>query len=274
MSDPVTNVEIEDVLSSIRRLVSVDTSRARRKPDAQGQGGAPRKSDNKLVLTDDLRIPPTPELVSAAQLKDLAQDYTQTLERRIAELEAAVTAQANEYEPDGSEDTSQHRPTKVLFQPTEGLANDDTSGLDVLVSEMMEEADSAGDDQEAAKAPSPDATAQKQDRATTAPEEAHVAHGQMWSDESVTVSTARSTPEDTVQVLEAEHHRKEATAKPEQEFVFSSDDKIIDEETLRDMVAEIVRDELQGALGERITRNVRKLVRREIMRAISIRDFE
>jgi hypothetical protein len=39
---------------------------------------------------------------------------------------------------------------------------------------------------------------------------------------------------------------------------------ILDEETLRRIVAEVVREELQGALGERITRNIRKLVRREI----------
>jgi hypothetical protein len=55
---------------------------------------------------------------------------------------------------------------------------------------------------------------------------------------------------------------------------FDTDTQEIDEELLRDMVAEIVREELQGALGERITRNVRKLVRREIMRALSIREFE
>ncbi len=47
----------------------------------------------------------------------------------------------------------------------------------------------------------------------------------------------------------------------------------IDEEALRDLVAEIVREELQGALGERITRNVRKLVRREIYRVLSSQDF-
>jgi len=35
------------------------------------------------------------------------------------------------------------------------------------------------------------------------------------------------------------------------------------------MVRDIVRQELQGSLGERITRNVRKLVRREIQRSIS-----
>ena len=33
-------------------------------------------------------------------------------------------------------------------------------------------------------------------------------------------------------------------------------------------------EELQGALGERITRNVRKLVRREIQRALTAQDLE
>ncbi len=42
----------------------------------------------------------------------------------------------------------------------------------------------------------------------------------------------------------------------------------IDMAVLRDMVAEIVRDELRGTLGERITRNLRALVRREIARAL------
>jgi hypothetical protein len=42
------------------------------------------------------------------------------------------------------------------------------------------------------------------------------------------------------------------------------DEGFLDEETLRRIVAEVVREELQGALGQRITRNVRKLVRREI----------
>ena len=48
----------------------------------------------------------------------------------------------------------------------------------------------------------------------------------------------------------------------------------IDEETLRPIVAKLIREELQGELGERITRNVRKLVRREIMRAVSSREFD
>ena len=47
-----------------------------------------------------------------------------------------------------------------------------------------------------------------------------------------------------------------------------------DEATLRRIVAEVVREELQGALGERITRNVRKLVRREIYRVLNSQDYD
>ena len=52
------------------------------------------------------------------------------------------------------------------------------------------------------------------------------------------------------------------------------DESILDEDTLRDIVSEMVRAELQGELGDRITRNVRKLVRREIQRALASREFE
>ncbi|PTR37036.1 hypothetical protein SAMN05216376_11268 [Mameliella alba] len=48
----------------------------------------------------------------------------------------------------------------------------------------------------------------------------------------------------------------------------------LSEEALQGMVADIVRRELQGALGERITRNVRKLVRREIHRVMMNQDFD
>lgn len=48
----------------------------------------------------------------------------------------------------------------------------------------------------------------------------------------------------------------------------------IDEQILRELVGDIVRKELQGALGERITRNVRKLVRREIHRMLVSREFD
>lgn len=45
-----------------------------------------------------------------------------------------------------------------------------------------------------------------------------------------------------------------------------------DDAALRALVAEIVREELRGPLGERMTRNLRKLVRREVSRALAMRD--
>ena len=62
--------------------------------------------------------------------------------------------------------------------------------------------------------------------------------------------------------------------KPSMAAAFGGDDQLMDEETLRELVSEIVRAELQGALGERITRNVRKLVRREIHRALTAHEME
>lgn len=43
---------------------------------------------------------------------------------------------------------------------------------------------------------------------------------------------------------------------------------ILDEEALRDMINRIVREELQGELGDRISRNLRKLIRREIAQVL------
>ena len=47
----------------------------------------------------------------------------------------------------------------------------------------------------------------------------------------------------------------------------------LDEASLRDMIVDVVRKELQGELGNRITRNVRKLVRQEINNALSSKPF-
>ena len=48
----------------------------------------------------------------------------------------------------------------------------------------------------------------------------------------------------------------------------------MDEAALQEIVRQMIREELQGSLGERITRNVRKLVRAEINRALVARDLD
>ena len=86
---------------------------------------------------------------------------------------------------------------------------------------------------------------------------------------------------DAVEELEAHVEHEDLTAQtdasepgPDKADHWVGTDAVIDEDALRDMVGEIVRQELQGALGERITRNVRKLVRREIHRALVAKGLE
>lgn len=54
--------------------------------------------------------------------------------------------------------------------------------------------------------------------------------------------------------------------------LFEGEDGLpLDEAALRDLVAEIIRDELRGALGARIARNLRQMVRQELARELAAR---
>ena len=58
-----------------------------------------------------------------------------------------------------------------------------------------------------------------------------------------------------------------------EDLIVSKMGELIDQEALRALVVKTVHEELGGELGERITRNVRKLVRREINRVMTSRDL-
>lgn len=46
---------------------------------------------------------------------------------------------------------------------------------------------------------------------------------------------------------------------------------LLDEDTLRALIRDVLREELQGEIGERVTRNLRKMIRTEIARALTAR---
>lgn len=97
MSDSASRNDVEDVLSSVRRLVSSESPRIERAPLPEGPGA--------LVLTDDHRV----------ERKVSKGHAAKSLEDRISELEEAVSLQSDEYEPDGSEDQSEHRPDHIVY---------------------------------------------------------------------------------------------------------------------------------------------------------------
>jgi len=88
------------------------------------------------------------------------------------------------------------------------------------------------------------------------------------------MDAGQDTPEAQFRHAEPEPYADPAPVAERPEEDTAVEDAILDEEALREMVADIVRQELQGALGERITRNVRKLVRREIHRALASHELD
>ncbi len=88
----------------------------------------------------------------------------------------------------------------------------------------------------------------------------------------------RSAPEPVAEAVAAPFaHRAPAPMPPPVAAPFlaiEDEDGPLDEEALRDLVRDLIREELQGPLGERITRNLRKLVRAEVQRALATKALD
>lgn len=359
MSDSASKKDVEDVLTSVRRLVSGELPRNRRPNLPEGPGA--------LVLTDAQRVERSASKGNAAK----------TLEDRIAELEAAVSSRADEYEPDGSEDQAQHRPDRIVYtrppaeeesmaarghalrlgrlslvRPKTSDDNGEIVGDDASEAPFRHEPSTPGRSpaaEAASPAPekeapmaedvaippreraevhrfhSPDEMMDRLERRLTGgdiptpgighngfadrlepydsdaaedmqgdavPEFRHEAQGSEAGDPLDTLEDDEDPADDddfesalteavtdslgsSGQVGEIAPALSEvgAAAIPAGAFPAAAR-AAIDEETLRPIVAKLIREELQGELGERITRNVRKLVRREIQRMLASREFE
>lgn len=341
MTDPVTNAEIEDVLSSIRRLVSSEhaglrtQSRTAERPasDHTAETATARETSfpeppapeasapetDRLVLTPALRVPEEeaaahdPVEMSEDLLADLdtAADvpaearglrYDSGLEQRIAELEAAI-AHNEAVEPDASRlfDRADILEADV---PDEATAADGplTAGPDApaespfladVIAAKAEDYKSSLWPEDSGDMPEPTPDHWREDE--QAPRERSAARIAPASDMDDAEPVSERKPErptvrsvqvelpdddlsgwDTDEPDDAEQFHTDTAPGQEPEDEPASDDAplLLDEEVLRDLVAQMVRDELQGVLGERITRNLRRLVRREIQRALAARDAE
>lgn len=197
------------------------------------------------------------------------------LETRIAGLEAAVAERDDAWDPDGlSEDENTAEPVETLTWEDHIEIGDGTDELldeaeDITpkpVSDAETVAPQARDAQAEAVEPQPEGTAamraEEPQHDSVSPEPDSAAHGAVPEPEATVVADE----EDPDFAAYAEDEEGDVGLLPEE--------SVIDEEVLREMVAEIVRQELQGSLGERITRNVRKLVRREIHRALTAQQLD
>lgn len=345
MSDPVANVEIEDVLTSIRRLVSESGRPAGTRetrsvlseavmpstaPDAE-----PEALD-RLVLTPAQRIPEVEEAASEEEgpellLHPVAQpDPAPLIEEDEEEVQAEGEAQIAEFLAEESE-------AEDAFDPDEGITLSDAQAMDSRIvrwetlnpeeqSELVEpdspgdsdyagtdvrglswieplgevaeetaeeeaeleavveaeEAEEASLEPEGIEMPSFLRSATEEAEEPEATEAFEPVEPADYDSEPVELrdETFDEDPLETVvSSVEAEatayvQDSVEEAIAPELDNFDQDDTVMLDETMLRELVSDIVRQELQGALGERITRNVRKLVRREIHRALAAHDLE
>lgn len=350
MSEPMTFVEIEDVLSSIRRLVSEDLRPTHKLVTAALQAGAA-----KLILTPALRVvsndragfvqkadepgdlqsllqkidvPDAADPVEilpmfgSVRLQEMADVRTddvigedidaatdanflatamsringlsvanmplaapaESIEAVVAAVGAAVGP--DEWEVDGGDPAPQAKawadtvwnsvdaPVAQAESDTEipllvssdavGLATDSAAAFDqVEVVDLGEVAEPV-----AQVVPTP-----------AFDNDGGLAEGLMGQDKIVFhyETAPQPLPQPLPQVTE-----QVSAEVPLQEAKFAQDDltdiddgvSFLNEDLLRDIVRDMIKAELQGTLGERITRNVRKLVRAEINRALASRDYE
>ena len=313
MSDPVTNVEIEDVLSSIRRLVSED-SRPKAVPPK-------RAAPERLVLTPAQRVPEDAvddELEAAEDSTPAPLILATPAVPESARAEDAPDAEAAEEGSSASGDTVLSRLIgEEVARVLDSEFGDDDDATDPEEAEVAEQAvpeaevseddeqdqdvaDEAGEPEEgvthileapveAVAAPEPDEhPAPSGDTAL----ERKIAALETLISRNAPVEDADEEPaafvrspakpaprEEPAPVPRriprpAMHHADEYEDEADAIATLAEESPLIDEDMLRDLVAEIVRQELQGTLGERITRNVRKLVRREIHRILMSQEFE
>ncbi len=294
MSDSITNLEIEDVLSSIRRLVSADESEnADAVPDSSGH----------FVLTPALRVPddhqpdqsmadtqPGPEISNGAAPAKLEPDLdsdgeTDAADQSGSDAEATTSSGKDDAGNDDAQ-TDAHEPVTVpspaASEPAAVTLESRIAELEQAVGQTREEWEPDGSETDDAQVPKihiyqaqhepepepePEDETDPEDEASVFEKNAVFFRAAAPRSDAYGFAVADRDPADG-DATGQEDETTDAGAEPDEE------DEFLDEFALRTMVSEIVREELRGSTGERITRNMRRMVRREIQRAIALKDVD
>ncbi|WP_179379757.1 hypothetical protein [Jannaschia marina] len=224
--------DIEDVLSSIRRLVANEAG-----PAAAAKAADTAKTEGPTLVLDDSHRVTEPE-DPFQMIRSLAQD-----ERDGRDAEHVTTALPEEI----AAITTDLRDTSA---PAEVWDSGDLAP-DVPLPVEAEEVPAHGE---------ADMSATAEDVTAPFPASDYAEDTDFEVAEASEGHDAPAAPVSDMPATEAGVADLSAT--------------VGDDEALRDLIAEIVRQELAGELGERITRNVRKLVRREIRQMLASEDFD
>lgn len=263
MAGPLSSEEIEDVVSSVRRLVSNELSPRRVSRDL---------GSDRLLLTPSLRV--VSELSPLAPLV-LAEEAAVA---PPSEPEPAIPETVEAKADDAVELIEAEWEDEIWVEPEVAALGE--------VALAAEEAEvlAGGEDADPVLAAATDDLDEASVEDAAGTEEAAVIDDgrpdERLVDEAVAPPVEAPTAEAAEPVAEDRAHsvppqdRAEPRMPAEMIDADGTPLAVLDEAALQEIVRQMIREELQGDLGERITRNVRKLVRAEINRALIARDLD
>jgi len=313
MPDPLKSGEIEDVLSSIRRLVADEVSV--RGGVSVSDATSTLRTAEKLLLTSALRVAQPVGAQSDREQDDAAQaDDARADDARADDAQGddaqGDDAQADDVQGDDARADDAQGDASQGDVVTSEVAAHDVTPADVARNEPDTGADPASEAEvgqagdtfstlsKLAKNDRPDPAVDAWEEVSLETRIADLESAVANSDDDwepdgseieqtpVDLGFATVIPDAEPAVDDPAEQAAESAAQTDDPTddparcgadpanMFDGDPDILDEEMLRQLVTDIVREELQGSLGERITRNVRKLVRREINNALAARDFD
>lgn len=243
MSDNVVKAGVEDVLSSVKRLVSEEV---REDSEFIFVPTAPDRKPGRLVLTESLRVSEQETPKPFKLVPEFGAKKVATEAREPANKPAPMRLQPSHIVKPATEGAK-----VALPEADRSVAKNEKRDLAGSLSakiEALEAAIARTEDQWEPDGESDDAYSGTPTKAVNWPEDA----------------ADRATDADTE--APAVFTRNIDTAEPAK--------PALNEEVLTELVAKVVREELQGALGEGITRNIRKMVRREINKALAAQDLK
>jgi hypothetical protein len=325
MAGPLSSEEIEDVVSSVRRLVSneqrprtlsrdlnserllltpalrvvpetsplaplvLDAPVVEASPEPQPET---RIEDEVAVLADVQPMPDTAAELTAAQEDSLARALAMDIDPEPLASEGDLSSAAPlENTLDAADVTEAEWEDEIWAEP--GLVSLGEAALaaeeaEVLTVPVQDDAELAAD----AAAASWDRTSSEWVEGEPIPFiplrrraehlAARLAAGEVGEASRATAGDEVAEPAEptalpATDASEADATQSGAGAAPMASEFLDEDGtplSVLDEAALQEIVRQTLRQELQGELGERITRNVRKLVRAEINRALMARDLD
>jgi cell pole-organizing protein PopZ len=269
MAGPLSSEEIEDVVSSVRRLVSNELSPRRHSRDL---------GVDRLLLTPSLRVvsetSPLAPLILEERLPEAAVPDAEPAVEAAQDVALDDTVELVEAE---WEDEIWPAPEVVPLGEV-ALAADEAEVLPLPDAAADSLPDTPEELSEHSQSGPLEAVASHPSDVGSAPVQSpplDLAQDDLEADPVLPVEEVHAAPSHSALLSEDEEGVSASQRMPTE--IIDADGTplaVLDEAALQEIVRQMIREELQGDLGERITRNVRKLVRAEINRALMARDLD